>query len=695
MPHLIHLKSTDSREATDDELQAADITPEQIPTGFKLMAHQVKTIRALRKGDAPIIVNQAMTGDGKSLAGQFQLFNDRSWRTFAMYPTNELANDQKRGLEARLETWIPPVWRSRGQAYAVINSSMIDDYLNQFEVKLSRAESLRELIHNDYVMTNPDIFHLILSFAYTNYTEARDTTLGELAKRYRLFVFDEFHLFGVAQVSSVMMALLLLRHVQNQAKPPRFLFLSATPQKLLESMAAQVNIKVENVEGYYLHGLPDSPAGYRRILQPVTLYLHTGSLEDWVEAHLEDVILSFFKQHQPGAKGVIIANSIATAHRVRDFLDAPCRAAGIGEVGINTGITPLNERDYNVNLLVATSTIDVGVDFRINLLIFESLDAASHTQRLGRLGRHIKSVDGYDFRHFESHALLPPWVVEGMASEYPEGSIICRDDYKNSVTKFFQPLQTFEHYVHKWAGLQAAQVLQQLGKFNIKKQYEHVTKPLKEEYITLFGSSIRKYIALSKENQLATLDAATSFRGSSPFTAIQVDAQKPNSDVTAYNLITLLRSAELESIDLETLYSEAEHKGQKRKTLERAKPLAAYRRHGWLAKPRTITIRLHSELGEEQYGRVIEQTGFQFDVVGIPELMRLNDTLEIRPLVTLLIPYQKPETLRRILKLGTQLQLLDFKNGSITGTAVFGRDALLMDVVLYRYRNQSNQPIIL
>jgi len=39
-------------------------------------------------------------------------------------------------------------------------------------------------------------------------------------------------------------------------------------------------------------------------------------------------------------------------------------------------------------LVVGTSAVDVGVDFRIHLLIFEAGDSAIFVQRLGRLGRH-------------------------------------------------------------------------------------------------------------------------------------------------------------------------------------------------------------------------------------------------------------------------------------------------------------------
>src|SRR4029450_4727651 len=59
-----------SRLAADqdvsEEIQA------RIPTGWGLSTHQVETYRALRS-DVDIVFNTAMTGDGKSLAGQLPM----------------------------------------------------------------------------------------------------------------------------------------------------------------------------------------------------------------------------------------------------------------------------------------------------------------------------------------------------------------------------------------------------------------------------------------------------------------------------------------------------------------------------------------------------------------------------------------------------------------------------------------------
>lgn len=64
----------------------------RLPAGWRLSQHQVDTYAALTQPDGPdVVFNTAMTGDGKSLAGQLPSLVE-GWQRplFAMYPTNEL-----------------------------------------------------------------------------------------------------------------------------------------------------------------------------------------------------------------------------------------------------------------------------------------------------------------------------------------------------------------------------------------------------------------------------------------------------------------------------------------------------------------------------------------------------------------------------------------------------------------------------
>src|SRR5262249_43045916 len=138
--------------------------------------------------------------------------------------------------------------------------------------------------------------------------------------------------------------------------------------------------------------------------------------EAWITQHAEPIIHSFFRQN-PGSRGAIILNSVAVVKRVTKWLRE--RLAGYGlRVEENTGFSAESQKvaSYQADVLVGTSTVDVGVDFKINLLLFEALDAGSFIQRFGRLGRH----DGYmtesgravTFHEYGAYALVPQFIYE-------------------------------------------------------------------------------------------------------------------------------------------------------------------------------------------------------------------------------------------------------------------------------------------
>ena len=684
---IIHLKALDSRYASQEELTAAGITLDQIPADWRMMAHQVKTIRALQNGDSAIIVNEARTGDGKTFAGQFPLFA-YGWKTLTMYPTKELAEDQQRGLNDLLNRWNPPLWTKKS-SYQVLNADKLDDM--QEMLTQSRPEALKILLDNELTLTNPDIFHLMMQLGYSQYGAAKDLILSEVMRRYRMFVFDEFHQFGSAQAASVMIAMLLMREIARGKQTPRFLFLSATAQKFLENMAANISLRVEHIGGDYIHGSTLPSPGYRRILQPASLYLYPGRLEAWVIEHLDDVILRFYADHTPSAKGVIIANGVATAHRVHKILREPCSKAGI-QLGLNTGMTPPSERDKKADLLVATSTIDVGVDFKINLLIFESIDAASHVQRLGRLGRHIKDDDDHEFTEFEAHALLPSWIMDELTKLMTD-SELSRVDYEEKIRNVFHPFQEFEKYAEKWAGVQAAHVIKSLGAPEIRTQNEHISKNLSTQFSILFPKGVKQYRRLQKQEEFNVLEEAISFRGGSPFNALMLNIAQQSRIVVPYNLITLLTQCELENIEIEEFYKLTRRQGQTVKPLKRANPLAAFKLHSWLNEARTITINIDNELGEEYFEGVREINRVQIHASDGPDLHKLNRILEERLLVARLC-HDKPNDLRRLLRLSYQLEIFNLTiSGRECGSIAFARTALLIDSVLWPKKSSNDNAI--
>jgi CRISPR-associated endonuclease/helicase Cas3 len=699
MHHLI-LNSTDSRYATDAELGAAGIDAEQLPPHMRredgtaaLMAQQAQTIAALRSDVYDIVINKAMTGDGKSFAGQYLPLVE-GWDAMTLYPTNELSLDQRQSLKLLLDHWQPAMWQGKNPGR--IDAAQLDE-IEAAMAADNRPDALLKVM-NTYplLLTNPDIFHLMMNFRYQKYGQAADTIPALVASYYRLITFDEFGLFGVPQVASVLSAILLMREMSIQR--PRFLFLSATPQELLVRAAECVGLRIKSIAGDYQHGYPES-SDYRRILQEVDLYLHPLRLEDWVRVHA-DLILDFFEQHSH-AKGVMICNSVGTAYRVHQLLRELCPQINIGN-DPNTGLTAIDERERHADLLVATSTIDVGVDFRINFLVFESIDAASHLQRLGRLGRHKEDTERNPFTAFEAHALLPAWVVERLAQRFPDGSRINRDGddgYRAALQEDYPSLQSFERYLRKWGGVQAAHVIAMLNKPEIRVQTEGQRERLKAHYDRLYERSIKRYFTL--KDKPAIRDEATSFRGSSPFTILVRQTSGKERGISSYNLLSLLLQADLTPADLEIYYRKAEEsKPGARKILERAKPLAAYELKGWLTETRKISFQLRQELNPIDLTGVIQLAGVQISIDGglpLAELRRLNDALDQRWFAARLVT-GAPDDVRKRLRLGYHFGLYPFTGKlwrpdeerleAISGSVAFAREALLLDSIYFPPREE-------
>lgn len=694
--HRLRLSAVDSRYASQAELDTAEIDTSQIPIGedgksWQLAAHQVETIRSLRLDDAPIVINEAMTGDGKTLAGWFQLFSEK-WQSFAMYPTNALAYDQQQGFNKLMQVWTPPNW-ARKPRHRMLSAYEIDRFSFGVDLKTSRKDKIEAMVAwKNYIQTNPDIFHLIMNFSYKQQGEASDFLPTFIANRFRLFIFDEFHLFGVEQIASVMIAMLLIKQIESRSNPHKFLFLSATPQSQLKQLATRVGLEIADpINGHYEHGKSQPSEGYRRILRETNLLLYSGKLEDWVKEQFEDVIKPFFMEHQSVATGLIIANSVATAHRIYAYLKPRLEPiTGKDSVQINTGLTPKADRGIDFKLLVATSTVDVGVDFKINLLIFESRDAASHTQRLGRLGRHETDKYGNCFQVYEAHALLPDWVIEGVMQKFPEGSQVSREEYAIILQEQFSSQQDFSKYIHHWAGIQAGKLLKEMRDNSIYTQYKLSREVLEADFKALFGKSVRKYIVLKKAGDEEIIQEASSFRGGSRFTALIQDPETASQHIVSYNLMTLLRRADLIAIPKEKLLQEAQWLGQSIESLEKSNPLATYQLIGWREDYRDITIYLDTTLPEEKLQQIIVQNRFRIDCAGIPDLYELNKDLYDRNLVVFIIPNKDAYTVRKLLRIGFQLELFEFSDANGTdGTIAFGRDALLLESVYLRRKSQN------
>lgn len=542
-----------------------------IPDGWLLSWHQVETLKALRHPQIDVVFNTAMTGDGKSLAAYLEVLQGEC-SAIGLYPTNELARDQETQTRNYIAQFQPP----NDPRVTRLSGAELEIYAENEGLRKGAAISTRTN-QSEVLLTNPDIFHYLHRGAYLLPNDSPDKLWGRIDKDFDLFIFDEFHVFNAPQVASTLNTMLLIRSTNRRKK---FLFLSATPSKqLLQGLdAAGIRYKQidPNLEGKYQ--FPDpleqiqqlQAQNYRLVARSIQLKFISleptpKASEAWLREN-SDLILAQFLQH-PGTKGAIILNSIASVKRLTSFFRQLLEPSGL-TVGENTGLSGKEERARSLaaDLILGTSTIDVGVDFKINFLIFESADAGNFIQRLGRLGRH----SGYElsdycirFDGFTAYALVPNFLVErlfeGGSALLQEDGIYDRPFFHNAINEKYRQINDFRGYYRRWGAVQSLYLGRKLSDRTIQQQYAGSLERFKQTCEQVFEASFNRVAGqvsgwakdwqqLSGKNGNPIYEDALSFRGSSPLQCGLYDLTEVNEAerFKTYDLPGILGNLEIE-----------------------------------------------------------------------------------------------------------------------------------------------------
>lgn len=687
---------------------------------YRLSAHQVRTRQLLNDPDVEVVFNMALTGDGKSLAAYLSaLRNDCP--TIGLYPTNELGRDQERQVNHYVaELSLAP----HPQRVCPLTSETLTEYAAVNDT--SRQDALLTRIKNsDIIITNPDIHHLVMNLYYLRPNDARDKVFDTLLKRFDLTVFDEFHIFSAPQIVSAVNSLLLARATTGAGRK-KFLFLSATPSHQLREMLDRVGINYAVVEGEYRHAGVEEASEidqneYRRITHEVELVFDAISrpdrtAEQWVIEHADDVIARFFLDH-PGSRCAVILNSVGAVKRVVRQLSGMLGKYGL-KVGENTGFSTKTERrdSLHCDVLVGTSTIDVGVDFRINLLIFEAVDAGNFIQRLGRLGRH----DGYEdaqgrnvqFDAFRAYALTPAFIHERLFEKPDEqtgrmkletGEHYERPAFFDVLRDAYPPVNEFSHYAQAWGGLQSAHIFFELESKPLRTAYEAIREDLRVGYegafgINLYGklAELRKYREggeFAAESEI--LEAARSFRGGSGLECAVIDltVNDKREQFKMYDLTGLLTNCVIAEV-----LSEEEFKARavaagvepaKFRYAEFHLVIGDYR-----DKPTRWAFHLDADLDNLTIDRVRAIKGFTVGKTESELQNEINRRLRLKKLVCYVVESDNFGA-RRKLRLPQLFPLYPLTDRYTVNdrqpsfSVAFGQEALMIQTLFKRFRRES------
>ena len=667
-----------------------------IPAELALREHQVKTYNAIRDPNIDVVFNTAMTGDGKSLAAYLPALLDNH-RVLAMYPTNELIRDQREQIKSYCKMF------SRDITPECMFSERLYDLRAELELG-SQASAIEYLAEgHEILLTNPDIFNLMANFEYMGEHQNPDRLLQTVLNCYDVFLFDEFHIYDVSQVVSVLTAMLyIIKQAQGTHEHKKFVFLSATPNQMLSECLDQSGLRHEIIKGNYRFENADDQH-WNRICEPFTLHFHDAGrqTETWIQNHYSE-IADWFTENK-GSRGAIIVDSVASAKRIVTFLKERHNAGGFPSVGEITGLTGKLDRELarEKELLVGTSTIDVGVDFKINYLIFEALNAGSWVQRLGRLGRH----SGYEqngksvtFSNFVAHSLLPKYITERVETvdcltpEIDKASLVALMQNDNKEKRIFSPVNDFRNYQRSWGWLHPAHVINTLGHPRLRDNYASLREQLTETYEDVFkvdiGERVKWYYKITQDRPEIIENTVTQFRGETPFTCGILD--ETDREIKTYDLLWVLRNADTEWINKYDFMQTVEARDiqtHRYKYVDVYLRLLKYR-----PEPERLRLRYNkailSGFSENAYCQVKVRQGFQIDG-NFQDINKINRLLKHKKLLCL-IRKEPTDKLRARLRLPPLFgisRLVDSEGNPLS--VIFFKDALMLQSLPYIWAGEE------
>ncbi|MHC5856967.1 type I-D CRISPR-associated helicase Cas3' [Nostoc sp.] len=654
-----------------------------------LSLHQAKTYKEIIHGDADIICNQAATGDGKTLGANLPGLINPDFRIMGLYPTIELVEDQAEqqyhynnlfGLDA-------------SQRVDRLFGAELSRRVKQAVKSNKFQELLLAIQQKPILLTNPDIFHYITHFQYFDPADGRDRLPLVLAEWPDLWVFDEFHIFGSHQETAALNSLAFIRRSQeNQSRPRRFLFTSATPKADFIEQLRKAGFKVATVEGVYAS---EETTGFRQILQAVELEFVELAKDADTQTWLKEMIptIQEILNAESKARGLIIVNSVAKAGQVTRLLKALLPGVIVQEISGRIDRQQRLQVQSNLKdaeapvLVVGTSAVDVGVDFKIHLLIFESSDSATVMQRLGRLGRHP------GFNAYTAFILVPghtPWVMARLQEKLSVNQRVTRDSLADAIATAFDPPKEFEKYRQRWGALQAQGMFSRMTQENRKVSQvvrDRMTEDLQRVYSQDLESARKQWFAM-QNNPVgqATQKQLLSFRGGSTLQAAVWDEK----NFYTYDLLRLLPYALVEIIDRETFLNAANKSGRGEEEFPEDFINVYLRIQSWVdERINNISLQSNCPSSELKFGEL--SLIDKLSLIGHPQ-SDVVTCLRQKKLLTFLVPVNKNKLsshweVSRTLNLSPLFGLHRLVDASEEAYAcAFNQDALLLEALKWRLK---------
>ena len=354
--------------------------------GFQPYEHQYQSEELIKGENGFFCFNCSPTGSGKTLSWLKSAL-DMRMDVIAMYPTNALISDQVDNANQVIRDHFAGMGH---EVIRITSSSIYERRQEQYagEANVSNGTIIAHLIERSLgrrgstiVMTNPDIFTLMMKDMY------RDKYLSSLINHFEMIVVDEFHLADIKQKNSILFLLHCMHDLPpSMSQTDKFYFLSATPD---DAVVARIRdaIGIEPVviesSGIALGRSEKAKDRYRTVMPPVDLDVRGGRIfgtfEELCGEHLENTI-RFCEQ----GKTVIMLDGIHEVDVLYNELVDSTSGGCVERIdGFHRG--DLGAKLKRFDILVSNSSVEVGIDFDVDQILFTGYNKSSLIQRLGRL----------------------------------------------------------------------------------------------------------------------------------------------------------------------------------------------------------------------------------------------------------------------------------------------------------------------
>ncbi|ABK15327.1 MAG: type I-D CRISPR-associated helicase Cas3' [Methanothrix sp.] len=663
-------------------------------SGMKPFMHQVESERLIKEEDMLFLFNHSPTGSGKTVSWLKPVLDSRM-KAIAVYPTNALVMDQSMQIRRMIERYYDP---EDYHVQAVTSDLLADERkLYPDESGLRKGQLLNRIIRKGrgrglVLLTNPDILTLALKDAYY------DNDLRESIRSVDILVVDEFHLASVKQSDM----LLFMAHEicdDRRSSLRKFVFLSATPNQKIIQRAKQAGLKVDILKDM---STPLSCSSGHPVLPKIRLELRCGGIFRTYELIKEDIdyFVDFCQRPMDDgrrARTVFILDGIYEVDEIFSVLRDRLQDFVVERIdGLHP---PTPEKLERFDVLVSNSSVEVGIDFDVDRLVFSGYTKSQMIQRIGRLRNKPESavceaicfVPHAFYDHLKGRRSL---TREELVKE--AGKVIDSSLDLSSYSKIYSPLEAFLYLSARIDG-------------NTWRDYlgeEHHAKGMPDairgdEWIRtlrimemhfLDGEIDCETFEMLRSESEGLKEGLLSYRGSR-FQALLFDVS--DKQLKLYDLMYLLRRGDVEFLTphrfvakLRSLYGD-EYEFGVREKYESMKRFAAgfcwYR--GTIDGTRKVIFK---GSGNAHYKDIMFSTpehlrkprlvsGFKAEVEpGIPSIAYLNNTLGEYRIFARLIN-QSTSYLKAKFNLGDFFYLYPYSGGR---SVAFGHDALYIDCLL-------------